>query len=986
MLQPRVCIFGGSFDEKQIEELKKHIEPHFYPDDTYIFQAITFIQPDIMVSIGTKGVGEFPKMCRMNIIDKNRWLHFNKSSDIVGGHGAAAMRHCFVNDAATSLVNHKLISVFTTSYKSRHYIQRVYKSLLQQTHQMWEWVIFDDTDGDENWKNLVALKNKDPKRIRIYRTDGNSGVIGNVKQLASSLCRGTLLVEMDHDDEFTPQALELLYKASLDFPEAGFFYSDFSEITEKCGNLMYPEGFCIGFGSYRQVYQPEKKRWIFVVASSPINYMNMRWLVGCPNHYRAWRKKTLEEIGGWNHRFHVADDFDVMIRTFLHTKMVRVPCLGYYQYRNDGGDNYTFIRNRQIQELGFSMTRYWNEKISKRFVELTGQDPHKHDWNNTWQFKPYWENPDVFTSVHGTYRIRGRTEGVPLVSAVWVSEGNRQELQQGLEKIYQLSLQYSEMEVMVVGNACQTLELFIADICANKVPSINPDWVRKNLSFWSIKKTSYASCLNYATKMINVGQMTLVLRQNDLENLPDNFVKIGVEKLIQEPNLDYVTCGQKIIYQHEAEEAEGEAEEETEDAQDDEDNEDAQWDFKLGQHILHRSDLYLKHGFWRKHENLVDIWEQKSIKSVDLNESTLEPLVVCAHCDEVHADEEEVEEEKEEEKEEIEEEMILKSDSVDDMNVFKDVGQITTDVEEVNNTKDQGQILKFGDDDEKKDTSENENEKEEAEKDKIFYFIINHDRASVLEKEIDSLRMHADDIEQVVIVDHNSTYQGTLDYYRSLRDDPWVWIEGIRDEYFQMSPVPDHINLARVGYQHLIDVVRKYQHQYRFKYFAKCDPDCEIPQIPGYFSKLIQICQKFKNRYQIGPCPRTDDIPDAYPMKNDILINEARFFGPLFEKNIKMTFQGETQEETIKALVPSVIDGTLSIYPVATFLHKLEPDFCNLKKFPAIRVAEPKSFQLRHLDWYITEPDQEVLYARKTGGLAASHATNWMIGVNELIV
>jgi hypothetical protein len=246
--------------------------------------------------------------------------------------------------------------------------------------------------------------------------------------------------------------------------------------------------------------------------------------------------------------------------------------------------------------------------------------------------------------------------------------------------------------------------------------------------------------------------------------------------------------------------------------------------------------------------------------------------------------------------------------------------------------------------------------------------------------------MHQAEIDLVVIIDHNSTYQGTIDYYRSLRDDPWIWIEGIRDEYFGLSPVPDSLNLARVGYQHMIDVIRKYHHQYKFDYFAKCDPDCVVPQVPGYFSKLIQICQKFKNRYQIGPCLRTDDIPDQYPHKAEVIKNEGRFFGPLYEKKLLMDFDINGEKESIecKVMVPTVIDGTLSIFPVAGYLSKLDPEFCNFNKFPAIRVAEPQDYRIRHLDWYLTEPNEEVLYARKTGGLAASHSTNWMIGIDKL--
>ena len=926
MIQPKVAIFGGEFTEEQIEELKKHTEPHFYPDDTYVFQVLTFVQPDILVSISEGGNAAFPKMCQMHIIDKNRWLHYPNVKCLFDEGRLNGFYFCFINDAVTSLVDKSLISIFTTSYKSRHYIQRVYNSLMDQTNQHWEWVIYDDTDGEENWQTLKDLRAKDPKRIRIFRADGNSGVIGNVKQIASSLCRGEILVEMDHDDELTPQALEYLLQASKDFPDAGFFFSDFSEVTEKWGNLMYGEGFSLGYGSYRQVWREDKKRWIFVVASSPINYINIRWLVGCPNHLRAWRKKTLQEIGGWNHRFHVADDFDVMIRTFLHTKMVRIPCLGYYQYRNDGGDNYTFIRNREIQKLGWTMTRYWNQKISKRFLELTGKDPCVTNWNNVGLYGKYWEDDKVTERVDEIYKINGRNPEKPLVSIVLVSENDKPKLLAGIRKVVELTTGengYDEFELMVVGNQCQVLEWTIAEICANRHKGISPDWCKKYLAFWSCKKTVFASCLNYAAKMIHVGEITMALSCDDLENVPAGFLKTAVQKLKEDPELEYLVAGQKRVL----EELQNKV------------------TYRLSQHVVHRTSLYHKNGYWKKNEDLLDVWAEAEHK-MELVGEELDHIIIPLPV------------EAEVEKKETEAEAETKEKGVE-----AEVEEEECECQVVDETVPQDVF--------------NADEAMGEGMGEIWYFIINHDRCSVLKKQLESLKFHQDEIAKVVIVDHNSTYGPTLDFYQELKDVDWVDVVEIKDKYYgkKTSEVPDNVNLARVGYQHMIDVIKKYQSEYDFDYFAKCDPDCEVPPIEGYFNHLVKVSQKFKDKYQVGPCLKTDDIPDDYPMKKLVIENEQHFLIKLFEKNINI----DNQDYTI--FVPVTIDGTLSIFH-KKFLNTLDPFFCDIKRFPAIRVGG--EFELRHLDWYICEKDDEVLYMRNTSGMFASHSTNWMIGIDTL--
>jgi hypothetical protein len=259
-------------------------------------------------------------------------------------------------------------------------------------------------------------------------------------------------------------------------------------------------------------------------------------------------------------------------------------------------------------------------------------------------------------------------------------------------------------------------------------------------------------------------------------------------------------------------------------------------------------------------------------------------------------------------------------------------------------------------------------------KEKLYYFIINHNRLGVLKQEIDSLRRQKDDIEMLIIVDHNSTYQPLLDFYTSIKDDPWIKIERKQDQYYKINNVSG-VSLARVGFGHMLDIIRKYHEKYQFEYFAKSDPDCEIPDVKNYFSHLINISKHYKDKFQIGGALRIDDIPDEYPMKEANIKNERRFWTPDLINNARINgYVYECYEFT-------TIDGTMSVFP-SHFLKILTPFFCHSYIFPAIRVA--KEFQIRHLDWYICEPTEELLNYRKTSGLQASHSINWLLGMDSL--
>ena len=65
----------------------------------------------------------------------------------------------------------------------------------------------------------------------------------------------------------------------------------------------------------------------------------------------------------------VADDYDMLVRTFLSTKYVAIPDLLYIQYRNENGDNSTFHRNNQIQILVKELYNYYLPRINERLQE-----------------------------------------------------------------------------------------------------------------------------------------------------------------------------------------------------------------------------------------------------------------------------------------------------------------------------------------------------------------------------------------------------------------------------------------------------------------------------------------------------------------------------------------------------------------------------------------------------------------------------------------
>jgi glycosyltransferase involved in cell wall biosynthesis len=242
-----------------------------------------------------------------------------------------------------------IFSVFTTAFNSFDKILRAYNSLKQQTLQYWEWVIIDDSPDE---KNFIFLRDKltHDSRVRLYRRFENNGYIGNVKNESVSLCRGQFVLELDHDDEILPFVLEESAALFAKDASVGFVYMDFINIYENGNNFWYGNHLCKGYGAY--YCQKYNNKWVYVYITPNINNITLSHLVCCPNHPRIWRKDTLINIGNYCEYLPICDDYEILLRTALNTKIAKIHKMGYIQYMNNENNNFSLIRNAEINRIG----------------------------------------------------------------------------------------------------------------------------------------------------------------------------------------------------------------------------------------------------------------------------------------------------------------------------------------------------------------------------------------------------------------------------------------------------------------------------------------------------------------------------------------------------------------------------------------------------------------------------------------------------------
>lgn len=366
---PKILYVGPGQPElvssKYYEYEDNSLEVHYEESDENVDSLLTTFKPDAIVTVGESD-SFFQNLCKQPYEIRKKWIHFTTVPSDIGQQAYS----CAMNQIL-SLDNTKLISYFTPTYNTGVKIQEAYRSLVEQTYGNWEWVIVDDSTDNGKTLSIVKEIASTDSRVRVYSFEEKSkGIIGESKYRAAALCRGFLLAELDHDDLLTDNCTLDLYNASQAFPDAGFFYNDTVEVDENGQSLTYPDGFACEYGKY---YKHHYRGHVWDVSLTPnINPKTIRHIVGIPNHIRAWRRETYFAVGGHNRDLSIADDYELVVRTFLHTRFCKIPKLGYIQnLRFEGNEQNTHdIARADIQRRVRTIADHYNEAINRRFKEL----------------------------------------------------------------------------------------------------------------------------------------------------------------------------------------------------------------------------------------------------------------------------------------------------------------------------------------------------------------------------------------------------------------------------------------------------------------------------------------------------------------------------------------------------------------------------------------------------------------------------------------
>jgi GT2 family glycosyltransferase len=188
------------------------------------------------------------------------------------------------------------ISVVMPVHNALPHLDAAVRSILDQTHAHFEFVIFDDASTDGSAERLREWAARDG-RIRLLEGTKNLGPVGS-SSLVVEQAKAPLIARMDADDVCDPDRLRRQIEVLRDHPDAGVVASLFGVIDDHGHSLRGPE-----------VWRLARK--------SPF--------VPFAHGSMMFRRSVFDQVGGYRERCEYWEDQDLVVRMAFVSDVLIIP-------------------------------------------------------------------------------------------------------------------------------------------------------------------------------------------------------------------------------------------------------------------------------------------------------------------------------------------------------------------------------------------------------------------------------------------------------------------------------------------------------------------------------------------------------------------------------------------------------------------------------------------------------------------------------------
>lgn len=362
------------------------------------------------------------------------------------------------------------------------WLVKAIESVRNQIYPRWELCMADDASTQAHVKPLLKKYAAMDKRIKVDYRSKNGGIV-KASNDALKLASGAYIGLLDDDDELTPDALFEVVK-NLQETKHDLIYSDEDKI-EMNGKRCEP------------FFKPD---W------SPDLLLSINYI----SHFGVYRRKIVEEIGGFREGFDGSQDYDVVLRfTEKARSIYHIPKILYHWRKIPGSTAVTVDAKPYVFEAAREALR---EALKRRNIAGEVSD-------GLW---------------HGSYRVKRSLDSSKKVSIIIPFKDKVEVLKVCVESILAKST-YPNYEILLVNNQSQLAETgqYLAEIARHPLVKI----LEYDYPF------NFSAINNYAAQEAE-GEYLLLLN-NDTEVIAPEWIEALLEHA-QRPEVG--AAGAKLLY------------------------------------------------------------------------------------------------------------------------------------------------------------------------------------------------------------------------------------------------------------------------------------------------------------------------------------------------------------------------------------------------------------------------------------------------------
>nr|WP_156826240.1 glycosyltransferase family 2 protein [Paenibacillus terrigena] len=359
-----------------------------------------------------------------------------------------------------------LISIILPVYNvDEIWLRKCIQSVQNQLYTNWELCIADDASTKPHIRKVLDEYMLLDTRIKVVYRESN-GHISACSNSALEIATGEFVGLLDHDDELTIDALYENVMLLNAYPDTDMIYSDEDKIS-VVGKRHSP--------FFKPDWSPD---------------MLLSQMYTC--HFSVYRKKIIQEVGGFRKGFEGSQDYDLVLRITERTNRIKHISKVLYHWRTIA-----------CSTASSSEVKNYTSDVGIRAL------------NETIQRRGYDAEVRQVEGIPNLYILNHMPTSNPLVSIIIPTRNMGEVLDKCLQSIFRFT-QYDHFEVIVIDNGTDdeiTLELF-------------EYWINKEIDRFRVIRADIP--FNYS-KLNNIGVNyakgdLILLLNNDIEVISESWL------------------------------------------------------------------------------------------------------------------------------------------------------------------------------------------------------------------------------------------------------------------------------------------------------------------------------------------------------------------------------------------------------------------------------------------------------------------------------